>query len=678
MYNRICKWLLAFILLVLALVCFTSASLADKNGWEMENYHLYYYESDVKLTGTQTIDGVIYYFANDGALKGNGKAQNTGYGIVYPDNTNVLQTGWITLATGKYYFDPTTAKAAVPYHNDPPIVNNVRYLFNDDGILVVNGWWTRWSYIGPSHHSNENGVVMTGYHKIDGYYYLFEDVKGESLKGFQTVNGQIHYFSPSMNNPSEGYPEARGWKKIDSYWYYFNPNSGVLNNASLDLDGYHYSFTADGHLIINSPMMIIIDNKISALGTDGNELQGWQTIDNATYYFGSDYDHRETTYVALTGMRYLKDQDSTKYNYYYFDEAGKLQRNFLIKLEDGLYFFDSDGKRVQGWKLLDGKRYYFKPAALIGMHSLTDYDSSDMHKYLFDSNGIMQSKLLYTDPESENIYYFGSDGKSTAGWLTLGKDTYCFRHYSFDAYRNCTQYLERNGEYKYFIFGSDGRLIGETDDPYADPSSIEVDGNVYDLDTEKKTAVLRSVQNKATTKLTIPAVVITNSHEYKVIKIGTGACSDLTELGSVSIGKNVKLIDKKAFANDKKLTKVSGGKAVETIGDSAFESCIMLPSVPAFSKLTTIGNNAFQKCAALTSFTIGKNVTKIGKNAFNGCKKLAKITIKTAKLTKKTIGKNCFKGIAAKAVFKCPKKQKKDYETWLKKPGGAPKTAKFK
>ena len=71
-------------------------------------------------------------------------------------------------------------------------------------------------------------------------------------------------------------------------------------------------------------------------------------------------------------------------------------------------------------------------------------------------------------------------------------------------------------------------------------------------------------------------------------------------------------------------------------------------------------------------------VTAIGKNAFNGCKKLATITIKTTKLTRKTIGKNCFKGIAAKAVFKCPKKMLKKYQTWLRSPGSAPKKAVFK
>ena len=95
-------------------------------------------------------------------------------------------------------------------------------------------------------------------------------------------------------------------------------------------------------------------------------------------------------------------------------------------------------------------------------------------------------------------------------------------------------------------------------------------------------------------------------------------------------------------------------------------------------KVTAIGAGAFKGLKKLTQATIGENVKTIGKEAFLGCKKLAKITIKTKKLAKKTIGRNCFKGISKKVVFKCPKKMLEKYESWLKKPGGAPKTAVFK
>ena len=94
-------------------------------------------------------------------------------------------------------------------------------------------------------------------------------------------------------------------------------------------------------------------------------------------------------------------------------------------------------------------------------------------------------------------------------------------------------------------------------------------------------------------------------------------------------------------------------------------------------KVTAISASAFKDLKKLTAVTIGSNVKSIGKNAFYGCKKLKTITIKTAKLTASNVGAKAFKGIAAKAVFKCPSGKKKDYKTLLLKKG-APKTASFK
>jgi len=95
------------------------------------------------------------------------------------------------------------------------------------------------------------------------------------------------------------------------------------------------------------------------------------------------------------------------------------------------------------------------------------------------------------------------------------------------------------------------------------------------------------------------------------------------------------------------------------------------------AKLQTIGANAFKGCVKLAKFTLGAAVKSIGKNAFNGCKALKTITVKTTKLTSSNVKANAFKGINAKATFKCPKAKLKAYKTLFVKKG-APKTCKFK
>ena len=86
-------------------------------------------------------------------------------------------------------------------------------------------------------------------------------------------------------------------------------------------------------------------------------------------------------------------------------------------------------------------------------------------------------------------------------------------------------------------------------------------------------------------------------------------------------------------------------------------------------KVTEIKANAFKKNKKLTKITIGKNIKKIGKNAFLGCKNLNNITVKTSLLTKKSVGKDAFKGINAKAVAKVPNKKLKAYKPILQTAG---------
>ena len=62
-------------------------------------------------------------------------------------------------------------------------------------------------------------------------------------------------------------------------------------------------------------------------------------------------------------------------------------------------------------------------------------------------------------------------------------------------------------------------------------------------------------------------------------------------------------------------------------------------------------------------------VTAIKKNAFKNCKKLKKVIIHSKNI--KSIGKNAFKGIVKKAVFKVPDGKISKYKKLLKKSGAA-------
>lgn len=109
---------------------------------------------------------------------------------------------------------------------------------------------------------------------------------------------------------------------------------------------------------------------------------------------------------------------------------------------------------------------------------------------------------------------------------------------------------------------------------------------------------------------------------------------------------------------------------VTGIGNNALSGNKKVKTVTCGKNIIYIGKNAFKNCTALTSVIVNsKELKTIGANAFGGDKKLANITLKTTKLTKKSIGKNAFKGTNKKLVVKVPKSKVKAYKVYLKDKG---------
>ena len=93
-------------------------------------------------------------------------------------------------------------------------------------------------------------------------------------------------------------------------------------------------------------------------------------------------------------------------------------------------------------------------------------------------------------------------------------------------------------------------------------------------------------------------------------------------------------------------------------------------------KVTSIAKNAFKNNKKLKKVTIGANITSIGANAFSGCKSLKNVVVKSKSLKK--VGKNAFKGIQKKAVFKVPAKKLKAYKKLFGSKAGVKKSMKIK
>lgn len=109
---------------------------------------------------------------------------------------------------------------------------------------------------------------------------------------------------------------------------------------------------------------------------------------------------------------------------------------------------------------------------------------------------------------------------------------------------------------------------------------------------------------------------------------------------------------------------------VTSIADKAFYKNKKMKTVTVGKNVISIGKGAFQNCTNLKTVTIkSKVLNKIGANAFSGDKKLTKISLKTGKFTKNSIGKNVLKGTAKKLVIKVPGNKISPYKRYFKNKG---------
>ena len=160
------------------------------------------------------------------------------------------------------------------------------------------------------------------------------------------------------------------------------------------------------------------------------------------------------------------------------------------------------------------------------------------------------------------------------------------------------------------------------------------------------TLAYKAPLNKKASSVRIPKTVTRDGVIYKVTSVAANAFKSSKTIKSVTIGANVTSIGKNAFYGCKKLKNVTIGSGVQKIGAKAFCNCISLKKVMIPAKTTLIGKQAFYKC-----------------------KKIKTITVKTIKLTKKTVGADAFKGISAKATVKVSVKAYSRYKKLLPKLG---------
>ena len=139
-------------------------------------------------------------------------------------------------------------------------------------------------------------------------------------------------------------------------------------------------------------------------------------------------------------------------------------------------------------------------------------------------------------------------------------------------------------------------------------SSVEIDGIMYNLDGEGKTAVVTN-GIRYSDSINVPSKVSYNDVMYSVTSIGEYAFNSCSGLTSIIIPESVTSIGFRAFLYCRGLTSITIPNSVTSIGSEAFNYCSGLTSITIPESVTSIGDYAFQSCSGLTSITVANGNT---------------------------------------------------------------------
>ena len=165
------------------------------------------------------------------------------------------------------------------------------------------------------------------------------------------------------------------------------------------------------------------------------------------------------------------------------------------------------------------------------------------------------------------------------------------------------------------------------------PASVEKIGLYAFRESELETVVIP----KSDTAVTIGASAFYLSNIKSIVipgnvkVISTSAFLSCRKLASVVIEEGVQSIEYQAFSNCPVLKYVTIPSTVTEIGQNAFTSCDALESVVVNSKTT--GNSMFSFCTALKEVTLGTEVKTVGQHTFDSCSSLETVNILTNELS---------------------------------------------
>ena len=414
----------------------------------------YFIGSDSKaIKGATVIDNTEYFFdektgaqvkgdfaSNDkyydgitGALVTNSYVQ-VGKDWYYVDNDGKPLKGSQTINNVPVYFDPYGGRQA------KGVFGNDGYFYDKDSGAKVYLGTNRYVQVNDNwYYVNAEGKILKGDQIIDGVQVNFNPYNGIQTKG-ELVDSNGRVISEDNYNtyetPSKFYDKNSGalvkgqYFSHDGKWYYADAEGNILK-GSQTIDGVHVYFDDDGVQAKDAVLNGYYYDKDSGTGKELPHDQ-FIKIGNDLYYLSSN---GRTGNISIDGKDYYIEQNGRvlrgSFNIYqnppyYDDETGEAVEKTGFVKSRGSWFYLENGKKVAGFKKIDGKLYYFSanPMNKYETHEQVRGQLARPYFYISFPNRAEDNPTYYFDAETGaavtnqfvyadgHWYYFGKDGKA--------------------------------------------------------------------------------------------------------------------------------------------------------------------------------------------------------------------------------------------------------------------------
>ncbi|SHM88965.1 glucosyl transferase [Streptococcus salivarius] len=414
----------------------------------------YFIGSDSKaIKGATVIDNTEYFFdektgaqvkgdfaSNDkyydgitGALVTNSYVQ-VGKDWYYVDNDGKPLKGSQTINNVPVYFDPYGGRQA------KGVFGNDGYFYDKDSGAKVYLGTNRYVQVNDNwYYVNAEGKILKGDQIIDGVQVNFNPYNGIQTKG-ELVDSNGRVISEDNYNtyeaPSKFYDKNSGalvkgqYFSHDGKWYYADAEGNILK-GSQTIDGVDVYFDDDGVQAKDAVLNGYYYDKDSGAGKELPHDQ-FIKIGNDLYYLSSN---GRTGNISIDGKDYYIEQNGRvlrgSFNIYqnppyYDDETGEAVEKTGFVKSRGSWFYLENGKKVAGFKKIDGKLYYFSanPMNKYETHEQVRGQLARPYFYISFPNRAEDNPTYYFDAETGaavtnqfvyadgHWYYFGKDGKA--------------------------------------------------------------------------------------------------------------------------------------------------------------------------------------------------------------------------------------------------------------------------